>query len=64
VPVTLYDPGKTTFQDVRGFRGRSPDGYTLRTASEEPDLLVDLARGAYREVQTEPAPSLAAGRPF
>lgn len=127
VPVTLYDPGKSTFQAFDGFRGRPPEGYTLRTAYDSrrdrillvswdrgpnvwafdlkgkrwsnlqvknrpagdiygswdydrsadaivglwPDdpgggfdnqsgkgrtFLVDLARGAYREVHTEPAP--------
>ncbi len=126
-PVTLYDPEKRTFEAFLGFRGRSPDGYTLRTAYDGrrdrilliswdrgpnvwafdlkakrwsnlqvknrppgdiygswdydrsadvivslwPDdpgggfdnesgksrtFLVDLARGAYREVQTDPAP--------
>jgi hypothetical protein len=127
VPVTLYDPEKRTFQTFPGFRGRSPEGYTLRSAYDGrrdrvlliswdrgpnvwafdlkgrhwsnlqvkdrppgtiygswdydrsadaivslwPDdpgggfanesgrsrtFLVDLARGAYREVQTRPAP--------
>jgi hypothetical protein len=32
VPVTLYDPEKRTFQASGRFRGRSPDGYTLRAA--------------------------------
>lgn len=59
VPVTLYDPEKRTFEAFGGFRGRSPDGYALRRrvrSGKSRSFLVDLARGAYREVQTEPAP--------
>lgn len=48
VPVTFYDPEKQTFQQFKGFRGNSPDGYTLRSAYDsrrERVLLISWDRG-------------------
>jgi hypothetical protein len=32
IPVTLYDPKRRTFEAFTGFRGKAPEGYTLRSA--------------------------------
>jgi hypothetical protein len=75
VPVTLYDPGKRTFEAFLGFRGRSPAGYTLRTAYDgrrDRILLISWDRGPNvwafdlggNTVWSFKAPSLAAARPF
>jgi hypothetical protein len=48
VPVTLYDPEKRTFKVFGGFRGRPPEGYTLRTAYDggrDRILLISWDRG-------------------
>jgi hypothetical protein len=50
-PVTLYDPGRRTFQAFAGFHGGAPEGYTLRSA-------YDARRDRVLVVSWDPGPNI------